>query len=220
VQMQLDLQHRRQRRFVEPVQRRLRQAARSMARRAGLNGLADRLHMRPPRAFVLDPSGALDTKTRATFLGGQLSFRGIPGTIEGTAVIDGFLWPPDEIGQLDEPLVLKFARGRLIDIGGCPIKSRILSGRLDAQPIDVEHFSVGFNPGATFGGRILEAERVFGSMTIGMGEGVLHTDGVMKSPSLIVDQTVIEENGRFVVEPLASLQDELLRSGVSPARST
>jgi len=220
IRMRLGLQHGRLHGFVAPVPRGVRQAARRVAQRAGLTGLANRLQTRPPQAFVLDPSGVLDSNTRGTFLGGQLSFRGILESIEGTAVIDGFLWPPDAIRQVEDPLVLTFKRGRLIDIGGCPIKSRILARRLGAQPIHVEHFCVGFNPGATFGGRILEAERVFGSVTIGMGQGTLHTDGVMKSPSLIVDQTVIEENGHFVAESLVSQQNELIRSGLSPARST
>jgi leucyl aminopeptidase (aminopeptidase T) len=220
IRMQLGPWRGRRHRIVAPVQRRLSQAARRLARRAGLQGLAERLRTRPPRAFVLDPSGALDAKTRATFLGGQLSFRGIPETIEGTAVIDGFLWPPDEIGQVDEPVVVKFARGRLIDIAGCPIASKILARRFGAETIYVEHFCVGFNPGATFGGRILEAERVFGSMTIGMGQGVLHTDGVIKSPNLIVDRDVVEENGRFLTAQLGFLQNELIRTDVSPAQWT
>jgi len=52
-----------------------------------------------------------------------------------------------------------------------------------------------------------------------MGQGALHTDGVIKTPSLIVDRAVIEEDGRFVAEQLASLQAGLIRGAVSPPRS-
>jgi len=211
IRMELGLQRGWPYRFSAPARRRLRQGARRVAGRVGLTALAARLQTRPSRSFVLDPCGILDRHARGTFLGGQLSFCGIPETIEGTAVIDGFLWPPDEIRRIDEPLVLKFEEGRLIDIGGCSIKSRMLASRLGGQSVDIQHFCVGFNPGATFDGRILEAERVFGAMTIGMGEGSLHTDGVMKRPSLIVDHTVIEAEGRFVAEDLVSLQHELIR---------
>jgi leucyl aminopeptidase (aminopeptidase T) len=195
---------------IAAARRRSRHTVRRLAQHAGLTRVAARLQTRPSRAFVLEPCGFLDTDTSSTFLGGQLSFRGILDTIEGTAVIDGYLWPPDEIGRVDEPLVLAFRRGKLVDIGGCPTKSRILADRFAAEAIHVEHFCVGFNPGATFGGRILEAERVFGSLTIGMGQRLLHTDGVMKDPSLVADGTVIAANGRFVAHELEPLQHALL----------
>ena len=50
---------------------------------------------------VWQPSGTVGRGGGATFLGGQLAFLGIPETIEGTAVIDGYMWPPDELGYIE-----------------------------------------------------------------------------------------------------------------------
>jgi leucyl aminopeptidase (aminopeptidase T) len=165
-----------------------------------------------PWASILPPTGILDDKTHSTFLGGQLSFRGNPSTISGTAVIDGYLWPPAEIGRLDQPIIVKITKGKVVDICGCPLKSKSLARWFEGQPIPVEHFCIGFNPGAKLSGKILEAERVFGSISIGMGKGLLHVDGVIKKPSIQANKNVIEENGSFVSERLLSLEKRLLRN--------
>ena len=159
-----------------------------------------------PQSFIGDPSGILDGKTDATFLGGQVAFRGVPRTIEGIAVIDGYLWPPDEIGSLEKPLILKIEQGKVVEISGCSEKSTILKERFRRQPIEIEHFCIGFNPGAKLPSKILEAERVFGSISIGIGKGAFHTDGVIKSPSLKMDNKLIEENGSFISAQLSGFR--------------
>lgn len=161
---------------------------------------------RGPRAYMTHPSGY-----RGGFLGGQLAFRGIPHTIEGTAVIDGYLWPPAEIGVLDGPIVLTFKAGKLIEISGSPEKAKILTRWFENEPAFVEHFCFGFNPGALFTGKIAEAERVFGCLNIGMGSGLRHVDGVMRTPSVYLNGNLILEDGKFVTQELAALEGELLR---------
>ncbi len=168
------------------------------------NRLAARFK-RGRRAFIWPPCGILDDKTRTTFLGGQLSFLGIPSTIEGTAVIDGYLWPPAEIGLLDEPIIMKIEKGRVTEIGGSPAKSKSLKEWFKGQTIHVEHFCFGFNPGARLSGKILEAERSLGCFTVGIGRGFFHTDGIIKSPSIEADGKVIEEKGSFISGELLSL---------------
>lgn len=162
------------------------------------------------RAYILSPCGILNDKTRTTFLGGQLSFLGIPSTIEGTAVIDGYLWPPADIGPLDQPVIVQIENGRVAEIGGSPAKSKILKEWFKGQTIRIEHFCFGFNPGARLSGKILEAERTFGCLTIGMGRGFFHTDGIIKNPSIEADDKVIEEKGSFISEELLSVERELL----------
>lgn len=171
-------------------------------------GPADRLLAkirRGPRAYMTYPSGY-----RGGFLGGQLAFRGIPHTIEGTAVVDAYVWPPKEIGPLQEPIVLEFRAGRLVDIGGNPDHAKLLTRWFDGVTVLIEHLCLGFNPGARFAGKIMEAERVFGCLSIGIGPGLRHSDGVIRHPSLYLDGTAIEENGAFVTQELATLARELL----------
>ncbi|MDH3281846.1 MAG: hypothetical protein OEQ18_12075 [Gammaproteobacteria bacterium] len=170
-------------------------------------GILDRLAAkirRGPRAFMTYPSGY-----QSGFSPGQLAFRGIPHTVEGTAVIDGYLWPPAEIGLLKDPIKLAFNAGKVIDIGGNPQKAKILAHWFGDEEVLLEHVCFGFNPGARFTGKIVEAERVFGCLVFGLGASLRHVEGVMRTPSVYLDGNLILENGKFVTQELASLEEKL-----------
>jgi leucyl aminopeptidase (aminopeptidase T) len=171
-------------------------------------GILDRLAAKirgGPRAFMTYPSGY-----QSGFSPGQLAFRGIPHTVEGTAVIDGYLWPPAEIGLLEEPIVLAFKAGKLVDIGGSPRKAKILDRWFEDETVLLEHVCFGFNPGARFTGKIVEAERVFGCLDFGIGSGLRHIEGVMRTPSVYLNGNLILKNGKFVTQELAALEGKLL----------
>ncbi len=160
-----------------------------------------------PRAFMTHPSGY-----RSGFLGGQLAFRGIPHTIEGTAVVDGYLWPPDTLGRLRQPVVLRFKAGTLVDIGGTPGPARLLARWLEGVNAAVEHICLGFNPGARLDGSLVEAERAFGCVTVGFGPGLRHTDAVLREPSVFLDGRVVQQYGTLIPPALAALSRELWRA--------
>jgi len=166
-----------------------------------------------PGPYVLGPCGILSRAMSTTFLGGQLAFMPQPKTVEGTAVIDGYMWPPGDIGALDKPVVLDIKRGKVAGIGGCPEKSAILRNWFAKQrrAIWIEHFCIGFHPRATIHGKLLEAERTFGSISVGMGKVALHTDGVMKNVSLYADDVPIMEAGEFMGS-LAGGKHQMLRT--------
>ena len=155
---------------------------------------------------------------RGGFLCGQLAFRGIPHTIDGTAVIDGYLWPPTEVGVLSEPIVLTFKAGKLIGIDGDSEKAGMLARWFEDDTAFLEHVCFGFNPVARFDGQILEAKRVFGCLNIGVGSGPRHVDGVMLNPSVYLDGVLIQEDGRFVKQELAARADMLLRNATSDGK--
>ena len=164
------------------------------------------------RSTVNRPDGMLKkTGPGATFMGGQVAFRGIPSTIEGTAIIDGYLWPPDEIGQLVDPIVLRIRKGHVINIEGCPSKSMILNKWLEGKDKEVMHFCIGFHPGAQLSGNLGEAERTFGNIVIGIGKYPFHTDGIMKNPTLKLNDSIILKNGTFIHHKLSVLEKELFR---------
>jgi len=145
-------------------------------------------------------------------MGGQLAFQGIPETIEGTAVIDGYLWPPNEIGHIDVPIVLKIKKGIVIKINGCPLKSKILNRWLEGKDKEIQHFCIGFNPGAELSGKLMEAERVFGHIAIGIGKYPFHTDGIAKNPSILSNDEIIEQDGSFIHKELSVLERELIQN--------
>jgi leucyl aminopeptidase (aminopeptidase T) len=161
--------------------------------------------------YILNPSGKPVQKGQYAFLGGQLAFLGIPETIEGTALIDGYLWPPKEIGRIDVPIILKIRRGSVIEINGCPSKSKLLNRWLEAKTKEIQHFCIGFNPGAKLNGKLMEAERVFGYISIGIGKYPFHTDGVIKNPSILSNDETIEQDGSFIHKELSILEQNLIQ---------
>ena len=167
-----------------------------------------------PRPYIIGPCEILSPETASTFLGGQLAFMPDPRRMEpGTAVIDGYMWPPGDIGALDTPIVLGIEKGKPVRIEGCPAKSKILRRWFEKQrrSIWIEHFCLGFHPRATLRGKLLEAERTYGSITVGMGKLAFHTDGVMTNASMFAADVPIQEDGAFVREELVSGRDRILR---------
>lgn len=170
--------------------------------------LASRLTGRQvPKVWL--PTGLLNRGARASFLGGQLGFQASPMTIEGTAVVDAQFWPPPTVGPLDEPLTLTIRRGRVVQIGGSTPKADILNRWFEGREITVEHFCMGFHPRAGLAGGILEAERAFGCISIGIGKGNHHTDGVISSPTIELDRARLEDHGSFVYGDLPGLESAL-----------
>jgi len=175
-------------------------------------GLSDRVLAKiglSQRSIVWSPSGLLKKSSGATFLGGQLAFRAIPHTLRGTAAIDGYQWPPTDLGKLEEPLVLQIKHGRVVKIDGCQKASSRLSQWLAGQNKTIEHFCIGFNPGAGLNGSLTEAERAFGHINLGFGKYPYHTDGVMTRPNLSLDDTLVLANNSFVHPQLAALEQQL-----------
>jgi len=150
-------------------------------------------------------------------LGGQTSWCPIEETINGTLVFDGAIWPPAEIGKLNNPVKLTLKDGIVTEIeGGAEARTfkDWLASYHDPSCYRLAHYSQGFNPGVTKPtGRIVEDERVFGCMEFGIGsqgkaimgacwDAPCHTDGILLKPTIILDDVVIEQDGVYV-EPTA-----------------
>lgn len=146
-------------------------------------------------------------------LGGQSGFSSLVDQINGTIVFDGAIWPPAEIGPLNAPVTLTVENGYVTTVEGGPearIFERWLAQFDNKQMYRIAHLSFGFNPGVKrITGRIVEDERVFGCMDIGIGPQNLgapsHTDGIILRPSLIADGLDIERDGQYVHPELVEL---------------
>ncbi len=162
-------------------------------------------------AYVTRPSGKLTHDVPATFMGGQIACNGIPETIEGTAVIDGYIWPPQEIGHLNEPISLKISKGRVTEVNGDSLQSKIFAEWLKGKNNEIKHFCIGFHPSARLSEKLIEAERVFGCISIGIGEYPFHTDGVITKSTLLLDNEIIEKEGSFIHKELSILEKDLMQ---------
>jgi len=175
------------------------------------------------RPIILD-TGECVVPGRDCYLGGQISWAALEGTIEGSLVLDGTVWPPDPLAPLREPIRLELAKGRIVSIGGGEA-AKILRDWIDhfhdRKMSHVAHFCFGFNPGAGITGKILEDERAFGVFVTGFGSQMAsfkggftlaksHIDGVTMKPSVFFDGEPVEKDGSFVHSKLAPLQERLL----------
>ncbi len=170
-------------------------------------------------------SGKLaDTKGEPVMLGGQVSWCPIEETINGRLVFDGALWPPMEIGLLRNPVTLTLEKGVVTKIeGGAEARTfeRWMKGFNDEKMFWLAHFSLGFNPGVRRPtGRIVEDERVFGCIEMGIGAqgaqikgktwaAASHTDGIVLNPTIMLDGAPLERDGVYVHPDVVAACKEL-----------
>ncbi len=167
---------------------------------------------------VRQSGGIALQKGALIMLGGQVGHLPAEESIAGTIVVDGEIWPPGEIGILDEPVELVIEQGSIKKVNGkarAETYQRWLDGFGDPNLYRMAHYAYGFNPGVSrLTGRIVEDERVFGSVTFGFGslatrKAASHTDCVVMRPSIVVDGVEIERAGKYVHPDLVRLCREL-----------
>lgn len=171
---------------------------------------------------------AADTKGETITLAGQVTFMPIEESLNGTIVFDGSIWPPEELGLLREPVTLTVEAGVIRKIEGgreARLMETYLRSLDDPNMFCLAHYSLGLNPGVRrLTGRILEDERLFGCVTIGMGSqgpnhggrGIRaagHQDGIITQPTFILDGKTVEEDGRYTHPDLVPLCRQLGLAG-------
>lgn len=162
-----------------------------------------------------------------TYPGGQVSWYPSPETINGTLVFDGSMWPPEEIGLIANPIHLTISNGEIIAVDGgreAKLLERWFESWENPNIYKLAHLSYGLNPGAQLTGNILEDERVFGCLEVGIGAqppalGIFevdpaeatsgHTDAIMLNPTVELDGEVIERDGAFVHPKLVKIIEGL-----------
>lgn len=177
----------------------------------------------PACGFLWDPDKK-DWKSSWAFLPPAQPGVLIPkGRGTGSINVDGtLLYHPDYHEKPDSPLRLTFKDGHLEAIGGDPL----LAARLEAWLEDLGdegayygpvHFNIGNNPNALLS-QSQEWERVYGSITCGMGDlsllgGLLsdidrailnkssvHWDWTVLHPTIYLDDKLLADKGRIYVD--------------------
>lgn len=173
------------------------------------------MKVRPPRAPTAGAPPARARRRRGGMLVGQGYLMADMKSVNGTIVFDGAIWPPSEIQKIKEPIVLKAVDGR-VEVVSDHHEAKILKNWFahfnDPEVYNILHISPGFNPGVKRPtGDIVEDERVFGCVEIGIGNSPkpCHTDGIMLDCSVWVDDTLIEDEGIYVEPTLKKLAKEM-----------
>ncbi|HUN76527.1 MAG TPA: hypothetical protein VMU40_18585 [Steroidobacteraceae bacterium] len=142
------------------------------------------------------------------------------GRANGTVSVDGtVLWHPIYHEEPRSPLKLRFDEGRLVEVGG----DKYLSNRLRAWLRELDdsgasegpnHLNIGINPNALLT-QNQEWERVYGSVTCGMGDmsvsaglyarevalewakSKVHWDWTVNQPTVLLDDKVLLQDGQI-----------------------
>lgn len=138
---------------------------------------------------------------------GEAYIAPVEGTSNGVIVVDGAM---AGVGVLEEHVRMKVESGFVTEVSGGQAAAALecaISG-LGKPARNIAELGVGTNDRAMITGRVLEDEKVLGTVHIAMGNNVSfggivdvpsHLDGIMLKPTLVVDSTVVIDNGKLLV---------------------
>lgn len=133
---------------------------------------------------------------------GEAFIAPIEDQTNGTIVFDGAVANI----ELDEPIMIQVTNGRITNISGGKAAKQFEKHVIAAGPnarVACE-LGIGTNPKAILSPEILESEKVRGTCHIafgkndtfgGMNDAPFHADGLIKQPTLTIDDRIILENG-------------------------
>jgi leucyl aminopeptidase (aminopeptidase T) len=139
---------------------------------------------------------------------GEAYLAPLEGRSSGVVVVDGSM---AGVGMVQEPIRIVVEEGYATDITGGPDAGRLVAlfephGR-DART--VAEFGIGTNDKAILTGRIIEDEKVMGTIHIAFGDNksmggtvrvASHLDGLIKSPSVWFDEALVMRDGRLLLD--------------------
>lgn len=137
---------------------------------------------------------------------GEAYIAPIEGDSDGTIVFDGSF---GGIGTLREPIKIEIKEGYVSSLSGGKEAEELkkIFEKAGKSGTNVAELGMGTNEKAEISGNILEDEKVMGTLHVAFGdnstfggliESSIHLDGVIKSPTLYIDDIKIMEKGRLL----------------------
>jgi len=139
---------------------------------------------------------------------GEAYLAPLEGLSNGIVVVDGSM---ASIGIVKTPIRIVVKDGYATTIEG-GVEAETLRKLLEPHGKDaytVAEFGIGTNDKAIITGKIIEDEKVMGTIHIAFGDNksmggtvrvASHLDGLIKSPTVWFDQTIIMTDGKFLIE--------------------
>ena len=168
------------------------------------------------RDWKLDDNGICNRPRMLTNLpAGKAFIMPREGSMNGKVIIDGS-W---DATLLEEQIELEIENGIVIDVKGGTTAANIrqefgeVARKLRSKDREnvwtIAEFGFGVNEHARLGGNVLEDEKRLGTCYIAIGDNTalggnssvgIHIPGVLKSPSVWLDDTQILDDGQFIIE--------------------
>jgi aminopeptidase len=139
---------------------------------------------------------------------GEAYLAPLEGQSNGVVVVDGSM---ASIGILSEPIRIVINDGYATEITGRSEASKLIE-LLEPHGKDartVAEFGIGTNDKAILSGKIIEDEKVMGTIHIAFGDNksmggsvrvASHLDGLIKQPTVWFDDEMIMKDGQFVID--------------------
>lgn len=137
---------------------------------------------------------------------GETMLAPVEGTANGIYVVEGSFAeiPTDKpiVVTVKDGFAIKISGGKAANLINQSVKTVGLNGR------NIAELGVGTNPNANPQGKVLEAEKAYGTVHLALGNNMsyggkvdvpFHMDGIILSPTLIVDNQVIIKEGEFIL---------------------
>lgn len=131
----------------------------------------------------------------------------VEGTTSGCIVFDGSLAP---FGVVDQPVILEVKDGKIVSIEGGKTaeKFRSLLFSFENENVyNIAEIGIGTNDKAELSGKLIEDERILGTVHFGIGKSLniggivdapFHTDGMIMKPTVYIDTQIVVEEGKIV----------------------
>ncbi len=153
------------------------------------------------RSWITEDSGICHRKGDFTNLpAGELFISPVEETAEGTLMVDGSF-----IDTLLNPIKVNVKDGYATRITGAhDVVKELNKGGKEGR--NIAKFGMGLNPNAKIIGRFLEDSKVLGTVNIGFGDNSMfggtvkssvHLIGVIKNPTVTVDNVLIMKDGEL-----------------------
>ena len=158
------------------------------------------------KALALD--GRMDEISKSAGIpSGEAACSPVEDTAEGIAVIDGGM---HEIGLIQEPIILKIKKGKVVEItGGVEANQlhELLETAGDSNSYNIAEFAFGTNPAAGVSHNIQEFKNKLGTVHIALGNNKnlfgntfskTHLDAIILKPTVSIDGKVVMDKGKQV----------------------
>ncbi len=153
------------------------------------------------RSWITEDSGICHRRGEFTNLpAGELFISPVEGTADGTLLVDGSF-----IDTILNPVKVSIKDGYAVRITGAHEVVRELN-KGGKYGRNIAKFGIGLNPKAKIIGRFLEDSKVMGTVNIGFGDNSMfggsvkcpvHLIGVIKNPTVTVDNVLIMKDGEL-----------------------
>lgn len=142
------------------------------------------------------------------FPDGEVGIAPVEDSCEGTVVWDTSM---HHVGLIDEPIVARIEKGRAVEITGGAEAQRLreyLEANGDEGSYVIGETSIGINEAARVTGLVREDKKLRGSIHIALGMNTdtgglvaskTHVDGIIRRPTLHIDDQLVIDDGNIVV---------------------